>query len=123
ERPVTDAPEGGNGLEFRPGDGSMAPTAGVAGTAQYMSPEQAEGRWDQVGPASDIYSLGASLYVLLTGKHPFRGRDFLEVRAQVRRGAFLAPRQVQPAVPQALEAICLKAMARTPEHRYATALD
>jgi serine/threonine-protein kinase len=122
-RPDTDVPEGDDAREARPGNDAMAPTAGVAGTAQYMSPEQAEGRWDQVGPASDIYSLGASLYVLLTGKHPFRGRDFLEVRAQVRRGAFLAPRQVHPEVPRALEAICLKAMARAPEHRYPTALD
>jgi tetratricopeptide (TPR) repeat protein len=84
-----------------------------------MSPEQAEGR--PLGPASDIYSLGATLYTLLTGRTPFHGdRD---LRTSRKRGKFPAPRRVKPAVPRALEAVCLKAMALRPEARYATALD
>jgi tetratricopeptide (TPR) repeat protein len=92
------------------------------GTPGYMSPEQAAGRWDVVGPASDIYSLGVTLYAILTGEPPFKGR-IDEVLAKVQRGDFLAPRKVKKACPGALEAICLKAMAARPEARYASALD
>src|SRR5438876_9267511 len=84
----------------------------VIGTPAYMSPEQAEGRWDRVGPASDVYSLGATLYVLLTGQPPFRGIEVADTLEQVKRGQFLPPRQRQKDVPRPLEAICLKAMAR-----------
>jgi tetratricopeptide (TPR) repeat protein/tRNA A-37 threonylcarbamoyl transferase component Bud32 len=92
------------------------------GTPAYMSPEQAQGHWDVVGPASDIYSLGATLYAVLTGEAPFKG-GVAEILAKVKRGDFLAPRQVKRTCPGALEAICLKAMAAKPEARYATALD
>jgi tetratricopeptide (TPR) repeat protein len=101
--------------------GPAATQVGSAlGTPQYMSPEQAAGRLDQLGPSSDVYSLGATLYCLLTGKAPFEGRDVGEVLRQVQRGEFPPPRQVQRAVPPALEAVCLKAMALRPEGRYAT---
>jgi serine/threonine-protein kinase len=93
------------------------------GTPAYMSPEQAAGRWDVVGPASDIYSLGATLYTLLTGQAPFGGKNHAEVLQKVQRGAFAPPRQVKPGTPAALQAICLKAMALQPEDRYATALE
>jgi serine/threonine-protein kinase len=92
------------------------------GTPAYMSPEQAAGRWDELGPASDVYSLGATLYALLTGRAPFAGADKGEVLRQVRRGDFPPPRQVQPAVPAALDAVCRKAMARKPGARYPTPL-
>ena len=88
-----------------------------------MSPEQAAGRWSAVGPASDVYSLGATLYHLLAGKVPFDGRNVGEVLDKVRRGAFPPPSQRKPDVPRALEAVCLKAMALEPEERYASALD
>jgi tetratricopeptide (TPR) repeat protein/tRNA A-37 threonylcarbamoyl transferase component Bud32 len=91
----------------------------VVGTPAYMSPEQASGAVAQLGPASDIYSLGATLYVLLTGQAPYQGDRILE---QVRAGTFARPRQVKAAVPTALEAVCLKAMASKPGERYATAL-
>jgi serine/threonine-protein kinase len=91
------------------------------GTPAYMSPEQAAGRWDAVGLASDVYSLGATLYQLLTGQAPFAGDPGILERVQ--RGDFPRPRAVKPAVPPALEAVCLKAMARQPEGRYAGALE
>jgi tetratricopeptide (TPR) repeat protein len=101
------------------GAGPGAATATLVGTPHFMSPEQAEGR--PLGPASDIYSLGATLYTLLTGRTPFHGQR--KVRSMCIRGKFPAPRRVKPAVPRALEAVCLKAMALRPEARYATALD
>jgi tRNA A-37 threonylcarbamoyl transferase component Bud32 len=107
------------------------PSAGAAagtlpgvpkGTPAYMSPEQADGRWDELGPATDIFSLGATLYALLVGQPPFQGRTAQEALQRARRGEFPPPRQVRRDVPRALEAVCLKAMARKPEDRYATAL-
>ncbi len=94
----------------------------VVGTPAFMSPEQAEGRTELVGPASDVYSLGATLYVLLTGKAPFRQSRLDFLLARVRRGDFPPPRATgQVPVPAALQAICLKAMAREPQRRYASA--
>jgi serine/threonine protein kinase/Tfp pilus assembly protein PilF len=91
------------------------------GTPAYMSPEQAAGQWDAVDRASDIFSLGATLYVLLTGQAPYQGETQLEIVQKARRGDFLPPRQLRFDVPRALEAICLKAMAFEPEKRYQTA--
>jgi tetratricopeptide (TPR) repeat protein/tRNA A-37 threonylcarbamoyl transferase component Bud32 len=96
-------------------------TGAVKGTPAYMSPEQASGRVDLLGPASDVYSLGATLYHLLTGHRPFEDRDTQEVLHKVRKGQFKPPRQVNKQVPPALDAICRKAMAREPKDRYPTA--
>jgi hypothetical protein len=93
----------------------------MLGTPQFMSPEQAEGRLDKTGPAADIYSLGATLYFLLTGQSPFEGGDVHETLARVRCGDFPRPRHVRRDVPAALEAICLKAMSLDPAHRYTSA--
>src|SRR5262249_16686455 len=95
----------------------------AVGTPQFMSPEQAEGRLDRLGPASDVYSLGATLYCLLTGPAPFEGRDINAVLRAVQRGDFPPPRKANSAVPPALEAICLKAMATKPSDRYASPRD
>jgi serine/threonine-protein kinase len=101
---------------------SVATQMGAAvGTPQYMSPEQAAGRWDEVGPASDVYSLGATLYALLTGKVPVEGSALGDVLKRVHSGDFPPPRQVKPQVPPALDAVCLKAMALKPEDRYPSA--
>ena len=85
-----------------------------------MSPEQAEGLLDRLGPRSDVYSLGATLYCLLTGKPPFAG-DVAEMLRAVQNGTFAPPREVDPSIDRSLEAICLKAMAIAPEDRYASA--
>jgi tetratricopeptide (TPR) repeat protein/tRNA A-37 threonylcarbamoyl transferase component Bud32 len=90
------------------------------GTPQYMSPEQAAGELDRLGPTSDVYGLGATLYALLTGKDSFPDRETDTVLRKVRRGEFLPPRRVNPRVPPALEAVCLRAMALKPEDRYAS---
>src|SRR5262245_12101013 len=81
-----------------------------------MRPEQAAGRLDVVGQASDIYGLGATLYAVLTGRAPVAGKYLHEVLRAVERGEWPPPRQVNPAVPPALEAVCLKAMALLPRH-------
>jgi eukaryotic-like serine/threonine-protein kinase len=90
------------------------------GTPAYMSPEQAEGRLDHLGPRSDVYSLGATLYCLLTGQSAFAGNAD-DVIPQVQRGDFRPPRQLDPAIDRALEAVCLRAMALKPEDRYDSA--
>jgi serine/threonine protein kinase len=101
--------------------GSAETRMGTAlGTPQYMSPEQAAGRLDQLGPASDVYSLGATLYCLLTGRAPFRDAEVGQILKQVQAGDFPRPRQVKTDVPPALEAVCLKAMALRPKERYAS---
>jgi serine/threonine-protein kinase len=93
------------------------------GTPGYMSPEQAAGHLHQLGPASDIYSLGATLYVLLTGQVSISNSGKLEMLEKTRKGDWLPPKQVKKETPAALDAICCKAMALRPEDRYATALD
>jgi len=90
----------------------------VVGTPAYMSPEQAAGRLDALGPASDIYSLGATLYHVVAGKVAFSGTEE-EVLGNVQMGRFPRPRTVNATVPRALEAICLKAMAMLPSDSYA----
>jgi eukaryotic-like serine/threonine-protein kinase len=90
----------------------------VKGSPAFMSPEQAEGRVDLIGPASDVYSLGATLYALLTRVKPFTGKTNSEVLSAVRQGRFSPPRRVKPGVPRPLEAICLKAMSLEISGRY-----
>ncbi len=101
---------------------TAAPTvAGSAmGTPDYMSPEQAAGDLDHLGPATDVYSLGATLYCLLTGRPPITGATLSEKLERAREGRFATPSQIDRWVPKALEAICLKAMARIPGDRYAS---
>jgi serine/threonine-protein kinase len=93
------------------------------GTPAYMSPEQAAGRAQEVSTASDVFSLGATLYMILTGRPPFDGRNFGEVLNKVLQGDFPLPRRVQKTTPKPLEAICLKAMSLLPSDRYRTPLE
>jgi serine/threonine-protein kinase len=90
------------------------------GTPAYMSPEQAHGNLDHLGPRSDVYSLGATLYCLLTGKPPLEGEDIGELLRRAQRGEFPPPRKLGPWIDKALEAICLRAMATRLEDRYAS---
>jgi WD40 repeat protein len=106
-----------------PPDPSMTRPGSVLGTPRYMSPEQAAGHLDRVGPASDIYSLGAILYCTLAGRDAFADADASSVLQRVRRGIFPAPRRLRRSIDAALEAICLKAMAKDPGDRYPTALE
>ncbi len=121
---VLGSPEPGSGqplLHPGSGSGSSDTQHGTAlGTPGFISPEQALGKLESLGPASDIYSLGATLYVLLTGKPPFEGPADA-VLARVPRGDFPTPRRVDPTVPKPLESICLKAMQLEPVDRYASA--
>jgi serine/threonine-protein kinase len=117
--------EGGTGeVALRPRSAEELDTEAGAtlGTPAYMSPEQAQGRWDQVGPASDIYSLGATLYTLLTGQAPVQGRDRGELLQKAGRGEWLPPARVKPGTPAALDAVCRRALALRPRERYTTAL-
>ena len=103
------------------GSGTAGTLPGSAlGTPAYMSPEQAAGDLEHLGPRSDVYSLGATLYCLLTGRAPFEGDDLGAILRGVQAGDFPAPRALDPTIDRALEAVCLKAMALKPEDRYAT---
>ena len=91
------------------------------GTPAYMSPEQACGDWKRLKEAGDVFSLGATLYQILTGVPPYMGESVTEVLNLAAAGTFPSPREVAPRIPRPLEAICLKAMAERPEHRYSSA--
>jgi serine/threonine protein kinase len=92
----------------------------VVGTLAYMSPEQAEGRLDALGPTSDVYCLGATLYCILTGRAPIASGATEDMLAAIRTGEYFGPRMLNPDVPRSLEAICLKAMALKQDQRYRT---
>jgi hypothetical protein len=105
----------------RSGSGSTPTQYGAAiGTPAYMSPEQAAGRLDELGPATDVYSLGATLYHILTGEPPLDRDDLATTLRRIQAGDFPPPRAINPHVPAALEAVCLKAMALSPGDRYAS---
>ncbi len=90
------------------------------GTPAYMSPEQARGDLDHLGPRSDVYSLGATLYCLLTGKPPLENQDAGAMLRAAQTGDFPPPRKLDATIEGPLEAVCLKAMALKPQDRYAT---
>src|SRR5258708_3180169 len=88
-----------------------------------MPPEQARGQVKAMGPASDVYGLGAVLYCLMTGRPPFQSSDPLETMRQVCQDEPVPPRQLNPRVPRDLETICLKCLQKEPARRYGSAAE
>jgi tetratricopeptide (TPR) repeat protein len=96
-------------------------TGQVLGTPNYMPPEQARGRRHEIGPHSDVFSLGGILFFLLTGRPPFLGETLEETLSQVLHTDPISPRLLNPSVPRDLETICLKCLEKEPARRYQTA--
>jgi serine/threonine protein kinase/Flp pilus assembly protein TadD len=122
--PASGQNKAGSEPPLRPkSDSGSEPTelGSVIGTPAYMPPEQAAGRVDELGPASDVYSLGATLYYLLTGRPPFAKLPYEELLQAVQHGRFPRPLEVQPAIPRPLAAICVKALQLRPSDRYESA--
>lgn len=106
-------------------DDGSTPTriGGTVGTPQYMSPEQANGKSDEVGIRTDIYLLGATLYQILAGVAPHRGTALPQMLSRITVGEFPPPKKIVADVPPALQAICLKAMATNSVDRYRSVVD
>jgi len=102
-------------------DSDLTATGQVVGTASYMPPEQAAGRTAQIGPHSDVYSLGAVLYETLTGRPPFQGAGVYETLDAVLHQEPVAPRALNRAIPRDLETICLKCLQKDARRRYPSA--
>lgn len=104
-------------------ESDLTQTGYALGTPNYMSPEQASGQAKHVTETTDVYSIGAILYHLLTGQAPFRGNTVPETLKQVLEHEPTPPSRYQPRIPRDLEAICLRCLEKKKEHRYKSAID
>jgi len=102
---------------------SLTEAGQILGSIDYMPPEQAEARHELMGPTSDVYSIGAIMFELLTGRPPFRCETFLETLRQIREQSPIRPTQLNPRVPAGLEAICLKCLHKKQSGRYQSAAE
>jgi serine/threonine protein kinase/tetratricopeptide (TPR) repeat protein len=105
------------------GGADLTNSRAVLGTPSYMAPEQAHGKSKDIGPATDVYALGAILYEILTGRPPFRGETTVDILMLVRNEQPIPPRQLQTKMPLDLETICLKCLEKEEGRRYAGALE
>ncbi|QDT48944.1 Serine/threonine-protein kinase PknB [Symmachiella dynata] len=108
---------------FEPAEADLTISGEIVGTPAYMAPEQTSGRIDLIDHCTDVYGRGAMLYEILTGEPPFSGEDTREVLRKVQDQLPIPPRQLNDEIPDLLDAVCLKALAREPSSRHTSVID
>jgi serine/threonine protein kinase len=110
-------------VEPSPSLDELTQSGSVMGSPIYMAPEQASGNLERIGPPTDIYALGGILYELLTGQTPFAPKAFPMIYMEILSRTPTPPRQIEPAIPAEIEAICLKCLEKDPRRRFQKAAD